>query len=155
MNEKELWIQKLKKLCSQKEICVFDVNEKLKNANLISDEKEEIIKILCQLGFIDEKRYAKAFVHDKLYFNKWGRLKIKYALKQKKIDEEIINKTIYEINDEDYLQNFINVAKIKLKSLKKEDELKQMQKLIQYLMQKGIEYEVANEIWKKLKNDVL
>jgi|YNPMSStandDraft_2_1061718.scaffolds.fasta_scaffold07063_3 regulatory protein len=151
MNEKKIWLQKLQKLCSKKEICSFDAFEKMKISNLSQDEKEEIIKILCQQGFIDNNRFVKAYIHDKLFLNKWGKLKIKHSLIQKKINEKIINDALLEIKDEEYLKIFMNLAKIKLKSIIEKDEFKKKQKLVQFLMQKGVEFEIANEIWNNLK----
>ena len=56
-----------------------------------------------------------------------------------------------EIKDEEYLKIFMNLAKIKLKSIIEKDEFKKKQKLVQFLMQKGVEFEIANEIWNNLK----
>lgn len=149
-NEKTFLLNKLLKLCSQKEICINDAYEKMQDSDLKHDEKDEIIKILCQKGFIDEKRYAKAFVHDKIFINKWGKVKIKYYLKLKKINEQLISNALSEIEKEEYIKIFLSVAKTKLKSIKENNEIKRKQKLIQYLMQKGVEFEIADEIWKRL-----
>jgi regulatory protein len=73
MTEKEALL-KMESYCSTAEHCIYDVRKKLDNCELQKDEAERIINKLQQQGFVDEKRYAAAFVHDKLFFAKWGRL---------------------------------------------------------------------------------
>ena len=71
-------LKQMEMLCSRKEYCVFEINEKLKKFDISHSEKEAIIKTLENNNFIDELRYAKAYVNDKFKFNKWGRIKIRY-----------------------------------------------------------------------------
>ena len=71
--------------CSTAERCIQDVQKKIKAAGLTQEEGERIIARLLQEKFIDEHRFARYFVNDKLRFNKWGRIKIAYELQKKNI----------------------------------------------------------------------
>ena len=62
--------------CSTAERCIQDVQKKIDAAGLPPDASERIIARLLKERFIDESRYTRFFVNDKLRFNKWGRVKI-------------------------------------------------------------------------------
>ena len=64
--------------CSASERCIQDVEKKIKAAGLAGEESDRIVSRLLQERFIDESRFARYFVNDKLRFNKWGRVKINY-----------------------------------------------------------------------------
>jgi len=153
MNEKEKILKKLQQLCSRKEYCKKDIYDKLSKTSLTTDEKEHIIQLLINEGFINEKRYVEAFIHDKIFLQKWGKLKVLYSLKQKNINETLINKAIDNIPHDNYENLFLNLAKLKLKSFGKLDTYQQKVKLHQYLAQKGVEYELIDKIVAKLIND--
>jgi regulatory protein len=142
MNKEEfnIFLGKAKNLCSKSEKCADDIYKKNRNWKLKSTDLEEIIKILKDEDFINHQRFARAFAHDKLKFNHWGKKKIEYALKMKTIEENFIQEAIDSLDDETY-QNIINeeISK-KHKSLKDKDKTTQKHKLIQFLVQKGFEY---------------
>jgi len=85
-NDYKYWLNKMCRICSTSEKSTNDILDKLKNSDLTDAETDEIIKYLIHNNFINHKRYASAFVSDKFKFNKWGKLKIKMALKQKGIE---------------------------------------------------------------------
>ncbi|MBO5812618.1 MAG: RecX family transcriptional regulator, partial [Bacteroidaceae bacterium] len=71
MTEKEALL-KMELYCSTAEHCIYDVCKKLDNCELLKEEVDRVINKLQQQGYVDESRYAAAFVHDKLFFAKWG-----------------------------------------------------------------------------------
>ena len=85
--------------CSSGEQCCYDISEKLKKWGIEDSEASKIIEYLIKQRFIDEARYAKGFTNDKFRFNKWGRTKIAYALRLKKIPETLIDEALYNINE--------------------------------------------------------
>lgn len=129
---------KLAKLCSTKEICRFDAIEKLHKWEIFN-EAEDIVDWLEDEKFIDDSRFARFYVRDKYRFNKWGRIKISYHLKHKRIPENIIQEAFQEINQEEYIQNLHSVLSQKNKSLKDEDPLQKKAKLYRYAQGKGFE----------------
>ncbi len=151
MTEKENWLNKLRMLCSKKEMCKSEVMDKLNKSHLSQSEKNSIIETLINEKFIDEVRYVQAFINDRLKLNGWGKQKIKYALLQKEISESLFEK-IWEsnVNDEEYLEKFIKLASSKLKTIKAIDDLEKKRKLMNFLLQRGVEYETIETIWSKL-----
>ena len=106
---------------------------------------------MIKQNYINEQRYVQAFIHDRLYLSKWGLTKIKFALKQKNINAELYKEIINEIEEEKYVQSFISLAKSKWKNLKESDPYVRKQKLIRYLMGRGIEYDIAEKIQRLLE----
>ncbi|NJM14135.1 MAG: RecX family transcriptional regulator [Bacteroidales bacterium] len=91
-------------LCSLKEQCISDIQQKLHRFQLTNKEFESIIFKLTSEKFIDEERYAQSFVQDKTFINKWGRVKTAHALRAKGIPESITESSLCSINIEAYQQ---------------------------------------------------
>ena len=133
-------------LCSKSEQCRQDVWQKLIRWKCPEEDIPVIIEELATEGFIDEKRYACAFVRDKFRFNQWGRNKIRYALKQKGIPEASISHALEEIGPEEYKQCLTKLMQRKHKQVQHKPKEKQMPAVINYLAGKGFEYEIIKEI---------
>lgn len=147
---KEQALQKAKHYCAYQERCHSEVKEKLYSLGLWKKDVEEIISQLIEENYLNEERYTIAFAGGKFRMKHWGRIKIKYELQQKKISAYCINKAMKEISEEDYQKTFSKLAKIKWSTLKSEKNIFiKKRKTQDYLMQKGFEYELINEFFKK------
>ncbi len=135
-----------KDYCSVQERCHQEVYSKLINWGLNSEQSDEVLTNLISQNYINEERFAQMFARSKFNQNKWGRVKIKYSLKQKGISERCISKGLQEIDDNDYNTLCIELAKKKLQTLSAESKLTKRKKIISYLNSKGFEYEVINNI---------
>lgn len=93
--------------CARQECCRRDIEKKLRETPLSDEECEKVLDQLENDGFIDHKRYARAFVHDKLEYDRWGRLKIAQALRLKGIDRRDIDEAFDEIIDEDHYREIL------------------------------------------------
>ena len=139
---KEQAFQKLKHYCAYQERCHSEVKEKLYNLGIWKKEHDEIIATLIEENYLNEERFAIAFAGGRFRMKKWGRTKIKYELKQKQISEYCIKKALKQIDEEDYLKVLGKLAKEKYASLKNDQHLIRKKKTIDYLQQKGYEYEL-------------
>ncbi len=147
---------KAQNLCAEKEKCVFDIRQKLFDWKLKTEEHDWVIDQLIDDKFIDEERYARFFAKDKFRYNKWGKLKIEFALKQKQISSQIIKGALKEIPDEEY-ESLLETELIKkLKSLKDTDEYTIKSKLARFASSRGFEtgkvFDMISEIIEKHKN---
>lgn len=134
-------LSKIKNYCSKKEVCVFDVNKKLISWGI--NETDEIIQVLIKNSFIDEKRYANAYVNDHYKIKKWGRNKIKAGLKEKNIPKKIIELAMSSIDTKLYLKNLESAYQNKLKLiLKKENRFVENEKLKRHLLSRGYELDL-------------
>ena len=141
-NTIEIILNKMKKYCAFEEKCIDDVMRKLYPYSISNQKKEEIINILINENYINEKRYAAAYCRGKFKINNWGKLKIYSNLKNKNISDSNISFGLLEINDSEYTKT-IDVLIEKKKYLKNETN-----KIANYLSGKGYEYSL---IWKRLK----
>lgn len=93
---------KIEAYCASAEHCEMEVRMRLRQWKCDSQNEDEIIDYLIAENFISDERYAKAFVHDKLLYQGWGRVKIAYMLRGKKIAFDIIQSAIQTIDEEEY-----------------------------------------------------
>lgn len=141
-------LDKMAKYCAYQERCVKDVTEKLKTFELNQKEKDEILDYLIDNRFVNNTRFAQAFVKGKINQSGWGLNKIRFHLMQKGIDKEIIDEALQTYDEETYRQRLIDVLKIKAKTVKAENDFERNRKLAAYAMQKGFE---ANLVWEVIK----
>ena len=125
--------------CTLCERCISEVSAKLTAWGVPFTEQEKIIARLIDEKFIDEARYCRAFVNDKLRFNRWGRIKIIAALRDKRLPNEHISEAIESIDDENYIEILKDVIAIKRRELKGKDDFATRQKLIRHAASRGFE----------------
>jgi len=133
-------------LCGRAEMCREDIREKLLRWNLEAEKIDQIIQILEKENFINEERYTGFFIRDKLKFNKWGKIKIRYSLKMKKIPESIINSGLDNIDEVEYL-DFLRTElskKPEFRSKKKND----IAKLVRFAQSRGFELDLILAVLK-------
>ena len=142
---KEQALQKLKHYCAYQERCHSEVKEKLYNLGVWKKDHDEIIARLIEENYLNEERFAIAYAGGKFRIKQWGRVKIKYELKQKQVSDYSINKALKQIDEEDYMKVLSKLAKEKYASLKSEQYLIRKKKAMDYLIRRGFEAELVNE----------
>jgi len=149
-------LEKAQNLCAQKEKCIEDIKQKFYQWGINRNDFEPLITKLIEDKFIDEERFTKAFVKEKFRFNKWGKVKIEYALKQKNIPENFIQKGLNEIPLYEYQQVLEKELTKKLNSLKDTDEYTIKSKLVRFAVSKGFEngkvFDMVNSMINKKKD---
>ncbi|MEX0980890.1 MAG: regulatory protein RecX [Bacteroidales bacterium] len=148
MSEYEKAVAKAAKLCSSAEKCSRDVKEKLFAWGLNEAAAEKVISYLKKNNFLDDKRYAQFFVKDKLKFNKWGRVKIAYALRRKQLPAETIDHALKTIDRSEYEEILDRLITEKIRSA---GEIKQAivrAKILRFAAQRGF---TSEEIYDSLK----
>ena len=141
-------LDKMAKYCAYQERCVKDVSDKLKTFDISEKEREEILNYLIDNRFVNDKRFAQAFVRGKINQSGWGLNKIRYHLMQKGIDKETIAEALGQTDEETYRQRLVDILNTKAKTVKAENAFEKNRKLAAYAMQKGFE---ANLVWDVLK----
>ncbi|NDP19762.1 MAG: RecX family transcriptional regulator [Paludibacter sp.] len=143
-------LHKAASYCSISEHCVFEVQEKLEAWGVSAEDKQKIIDRLISEDFINEKRYCNYFVKDKFRFNKWGKIKISFALKQKGLTNEKINSALELIDDGEYEELLASILKTKLTGLKYEFEYEKQGKLFRFAQSRGFENNVIERVLRTL-----
>jgi len=125
--------------CTVAERCRSEVRAMLERHQADETIICHIIELLEKEKYIDEKRYSMAFVHDKLLFARWGRIKISYALRQKQIPDPIIEEAILSIDPDDYNVVLSKVADSLMGSLKGSTEYERNMYLMKRICSRGFE----------------
>jgi regulatory protein len=136
-------LSRLQRLCSRTEKCVTDIRLKLAAWEFAPGETSKIIAQLQAGGFVDERRYARAFVHDKITLSYWGVVKIRKTLKNKKIDDEVIREALAAIDKLTQEHTLACLLSHKEKSLKAVPLVTRKAKLLRFALGRGFEYEMA------------
>ena len=130
--------------CSKMERSKFDVQFKLYSWGLDQNQIKEVVEKLESDGFLSSGRYIEAYIKGKLYYKKWGKVKIKYNLKLKGFSDELIDKYIDELIDEDfYLEMITEQLKKKSLAIDDDDEYTRKSKLIRFGQSRGYETEIS------------
>lgn len=134
-------LQKAKHYCAYQERCHAEVKEKLYSLGLYKQQVEQLLATLIEEDYLNEARFAIQFAGGRFRMKNWGRVKIRYELKQKQVSEYCIRKALLEINEADYLKTLDKLARVKLASIKTSttNRYSQLAKLTDYLLQKGFE----------------
>ena len=136
--------------CSRRESCSYDIRDKLLSKGIGITDAEKIISILIKENFINESRYASAFVKDKFNYNKWGRVKIAAHLKTKNIRPDIIRSALDSIDNDVYTKLLKELIANHRRSVKAKNQYDLKAKLLRYGLSKGFEssllYDLLNDI---------
>ena len=117
-------LEKIKHWCAYQERCQEEVRQKLIAFKLPGEEIEQIISSLIVEGYLNEERFAKSFVRGKFTIKHWGKLKIKSALKGKKIPEKLIKGALKEIDSDRYYITLTQLLEKKRRLLKEKNKVK-------------------------------
>ncbi len=128
-------------LCAGAEQCSIDIREKILKKGFSKDAADRMLRYLIENKYINDERYAKAYVADKVRFSGWGRIKIRMYLKSKKIPEMAIMQGFETLKEEDYEESLNRVLSAKARSLDL-SEVKDRQKLYRHLASRGFESSV-------------
>ena len=135
---------KAMRLCSRREYCCKEIFDKAVSWGCSPAEANELIDYLVERKFLDDSRYAEAFVRDKLRFNKWGRVKIAYMLRVKSIDNNTITDVFSRIDEAEYNEVLNDELQKKYRTLRGNIfEIKG--KLFRFAAGRGFEAEIINE----------
>ena len=138
-------LPRIERYCAYQERCQWDVIKKLDSWKVPRSENEAILHHLEKEGFLDETRFTRAFVRGKFTQNKWGRIKIRYELKGRRIPEPVIQTALREINEEEYLRTLKGLIERKRREIKKGDDSLFREKILNFVTGKGFEAELARE----------
>lgn len=137
---------KIKHYCGYRERCHFEVKERLFGMGLPKKEVEILLSRLIEEDFLNEERFAIQFAGGHFRQKKWGKAKIVYALRQKRVGENIIKRALKEIEEDNYTASLQKLAIAKWESLKGGNYITRQVKTNAYLLQKGYEAQLIQRI---------
>ena len=144
MTEQEAFLQ-LASLCANAEHCQHEMLEKMRKWELSEAVQARVMARLVKERYVDDERYARAFVKDKIRYNKWGRRKVQQALWLKHIDSDIQQTVLDEIDDDEYLKVLKPLLKQKSKGIKAESDYERNQKLVRFAQGRGFTFDIIRQ----------
>ena len=144
MTEQEAFLQ-LAALCAQAEHCQQEMRDKMRRWELDETAQNRIIDRLIKERYVDDERYARAFVKDKIRYNKWGRRKVQQGLWQKHIDADIQQRVLDEIDEKEYLDILRPLLKQKRKSIRAASDYELNQKLARFALSRGFTFDIIRQ----------
>ena len=137
--------QRLAALCAKGEHCQQDMLEKMRQWGVSDEEQAEVMQRLVSERYVDDERFARAFVNDKIRYNKWGRRKVEQALWQKRIDPSTAQAVLDEVGDEEYLNALRPLLQQKRRSTKAQSEYELTTKLIKFALGRGFTMDIIKQ----------
>lgn len=141
-------LQKAEKYCVYQERAQQEVRDKLYTFGLHQRNVENIISELISNNFLNEERFANAYTFGKFRQKGWGKIKIKQALKLKRVPDALIKKALQQIDLDDYLLKLKSILEKKAALSKEKDAYKRSYQLKQYAFGKGYEGDLVAEVLK-------
>ncbi len=129
--------KKMAAMCARREYCTGDILKKLQKYEFEEAEVNSIINKLIKQKFVDDSRYCRGYINDKIKFSKWGKIKIEYHLRSKGIAQETIRSAMEELSVEDSTEALKNILKQKRKSVKGNSDYEIKTKLIRFALSRG------------------
>ena len=145
--EEKLIIEKIQSYCIYQDRCEKEVKKKLYTFNVEKDLQLKIINYLIDNDYLNEERFTKLFIQGKLRIKKWGKMKLKFELKSRGVENSMIDKYINDISDDEYTAYFNEFSSNKIKFLKGTKDQKK-RSFINYFTYRGWENYL---IYQKLK----
>ena len=139
-------LQKLAALCSQSEHCTSEMKDKMTRWGIDEDAQQRVVEYLVANRYVDDRRYARSFVNDKLKYNKWGPRKIEQSLWMKHIDESILREALDDVDNEEYISVLRPLLTSKRKTTKAETDYEMNQKLLRFAIGRGFTFEQVKEV---------
>ncbi len=134
------WLDKCEAYCAKSEHCAADVRRKLYEWAAPAEISDEIVENLYKNDFLNDARFCHAYVHDKVAYQSWGRIKIQAGLRALDLPESEIRKSLDEIDEKQY--------KLNLQSLFQQRKSDSEEKRLRFLLQRGFTYDEIKKFCK-------
>ena len=146
ITDPHLALMKMQSWCAYQERCQQDARNKLFELGLWPEAVENIIVKLIEDNFLNEERFATTFARGKFTIKKWGRIKIKQELKQKRVGDYCLKKAMQQIDETEYIITLTKLIDSKRKLIKEKSPIKLKFKLMNYVLSKGYEKDLVFDI---------
>ncbi len=134
-------LARLTALCASAEHCTGEMIDKMTKWEISEEAQARIMEHLVKNKYIDDERYCRAFVHDKMEYNHWGRRKIEQALYVKHVDKAIQKTVLDEIPDEDFIDILRPLIVQKRRQTRANSEYEMNMKLMRFAASRGFTIE--------------
>ena len=143
MTEEEA-LRRLAADCARREHCRGQMGGRMRQRGMDEEAQQRVIDYLVAHKYVDDERFCRLFVKDKLKFNKWGRRKIEAALAAYGTDRATVQAALAEVTDDDYLDVLRPLLRAKDKSLRCADGYERRRKLMAFALGRGFDMHLVS-----------
>lgn len=141
----EAAFSKLAALCARGEHCSGEMDEKMLRWNMEDADRQSVLERLKKEKYVDDERYARAFIHDKINYDKWGRRKIEQALRMKQVAEADYLPALDAVSEDEWLEALRPLIKQKMETTKGRNDYERATKTIKYAMGRGYTLDIIRK----------
>lgn len=138
--------QSLMRLCARSERCAADALRLMRGWGVAESEAQKILQYLLRERFIDDSRYAAAFVREKINLSSWGRAKIVSALRAKSIATETISQALEQMSETDIEERLKRLLLRKMRTVKAKNSADLRNRLFRYAASQGYDFSVIRDV---------
>lgn len=146
-------LRSLMNLCVKAERSEFDVRRLLERWGVVEEERQRIVDTLVRERFVDNRRYAEAYVREKVRFSGWGRYKIRAALRAKRIDEAIVEEALEQVDGASMREKLEHRLQMKMNRTRARDAYDLRGKLVRYGGGLGFDTDTVLEVVERLMKE--
>ena len=139
--------ERIRKWCNYQERCSSQLEKKLRSMLLTPEDRERLYQQMHDEQFVDDRRFTESFVRGKIRLKQWGKVKVRFGLKELQLPQYLITEFIDLFPDEEYIEIVDQLIERKYARIAEEDEYTKRGKIAQFLAQRGFEQEI---IWKRM-----
>ena len=149
----EIARERLAVLCSRSEHCISQVREKMYTWGIAPEAQDRIVDYLLAHQYIDEERFARVYIEDKVQYNGWGPRKIAQMLAAKRIDKQVVRNILEEIDPQVFVEQLQPLLRQKQRSVTGKTDYERYCKLIRFALGRGYEMETIRQCLEEVEED--
>ena len=143
----------LMRLCSRAEKSSGDARRLMARWGVAASEREGVLSKLIEMRFIDDSRFAAAYVRDRSRFGGWGTYKIRAGLKAKGVSEEVIKEALAQLTEDNSAEQLLRQVERKAPKVKAANDYELKTKLIRFALSRGFEYDTVLAVVEQFMKD--
>ena len=143
----------LMRLCSRAEKSSGDARRLMARWGVAASERDGVLAKLIEMRFIDDSRFAAAYVRDRSRFGGWGTYKIRAGLKAKGVAEEVINEALAQLTEDNSTEQLLRQVERKAPKVKAANDYELKTKLIRFALSRGFEYDTVLAVVEQFMKD--
>lgn len=148
-------LESLMRLCARSEKSSGDALRLMHKWQVAVDRRQAVLERLCAERFIDDRRYAEAYVREKSHLMGWGARKIALQLRTKGVAQDIINEALALIDGDAQRSRLREKLRRKLRTTKYSSSYELRGKLMRYALSLGFDYDVAIDAVDELVGEIV
>ena len=136
---------RLSALCARGEHCQQEMLDKMRRWGVDEAAQASVMQRLSSERYVDDERFCRAFVRDKIKYDKWGRRKVEQALWLKHIDADTSRRVLDEIDDDEYISTLRPLLQQKRRSTRAASDYELRQKLMKWALGRGFGMDIIRQ----------